>query len=171
MIKQNITKNRNSLIKFVLIITILLLIIILVGCSKVSSVLKEQDPLITTEQKPSVISEEGVVKTNNEGEVTIDVRYLGFKENSISFEIVMDTHSIDLDQYDLGQLSLLKDNKGNEYRPVSWDSKAGGHHRSGNLTFSLTVLADKINKIELTIQNIAGIKERVFEWQVNINKI
>lgn len=132
---------------------------------------EEQDPLITKEQKPSVISEEGVIKTNEEGEVTIEVKYLGFKENSISFEIVMDTHSIDLDQYDLGKLSLLKDNKGNEYRYVSWDSEVGGHHRSGNLTFSPVALADKINKIELTIQNVAGIRERVFEWQIDINKI
>ena len=163
MIKQNIIKNHNSLIKFILIIIILLLIIIPAGCSRVSSVKEEQNSLIITGQKPSVISEEGVVKTNNEGEVTINVRYLGFKENSMSFEVVMDTHSIDLDQYDLGQLSLLKDNKGNEYRPVSWDSEVGGHHRNGILTFSLTAPADKINKIELTIQNVAGIKERVFE--------
>ena len=75
----------------------------------------------------------------------------------------MNTHSVDLDGYDLGKLSLLRDDKGNQYLPVSWNSQPGGHHREGVLTFQ-SPDAD-FQFLDLIIQNTAGVGERAFRWE------
>lgn len=80
----------------------------------------------------------------------------------------MDTHSVNLDQYDLKQLAVLCDDTGNEYRPASWESAAGGHHRQGTLTFALpaSVREGKAKYVEMVIREVAGIKERVLKWEL-----
>jgi hypothetical protein len=100
--------------------------------------------------------------------VTIDVEWIKAEDNSLIFDVAMNTHSVDLDQYNLGQLAILRDNTGKEYHPVSWDSAPGGHHRRGTLSFPLP---DSLNQggtsyIEIVIQDVAGIKERVLKWDL-----
>ncbi len=63
---------------------------------------------------------------------------------------------------------MLRDDTGNEYRPVSWDSAPGGHHRKGTLTFVLpdSLSQGKAKYVEIVIQDVAGIKERVLKWEL-----
>ena len=76
----------------------------------------------------------------------------------------MNTHSVDLDGYDLGKLALLRDDAGKEYLPVFWDSPTGGHHREGVLTFQIT---DSENQyFNLIIRDVAGVEERTFHWEL-----
>ncbi|MCL5070611.1 MAG: hypothetical protein M1308_06915 [Actinobacteria bacterium] len=113
----------------------------------------------------SSLPDSDMLRSNSDGEVTIDVKYLGYKDNLLSFDIAMDTHSVDLDQYDLAKLSELTDDKGNKYPVVSWDSAPGGHHRTGKLTFSQPDTQDKPGTLILIIRNVAGIAERMFKWE------
>ncbi len=86
------------------------------------------------------------------------------------FDVVMDTHSVDLDAYDLSQLSVLMADDGHEAASLSWDAPKGGHHRQGKLTFRDMALDGKplitsgTKGIELTIWDVAGVQQRSFKW-------
>lgn len=79
-----------------------------------------------------------------------------------SFEVVLDTHSVELNE-DLVQATILLDSNGKEYKPIVWEGDSPqGHHRKGVLRFDsvwpLTTL------IELKIRDIGGVPERTFKW-------
>ena len=95
--------------------------------------------------------------TSNENNVEFQVTPL----SSSKFEIAISTHSVQLD-FDLTQISKLKDNSGKEYEPLNWDGAGpGGHHRSGTLTFKPV---DKNAKsITLVITDSA---RREFKWDL-----
>lgn len=110
------------------------------------------------------------VQTNEGGSVTFEVEWIEVKNpaanDSLTFHVAMNTHSVDLDDYDLGELATLRDDSGNEYQPVSWESEPGGHHRSGTLVFRLpdSLRQGRAGYVEVVIRNVAGIDERVLKW-------
>ena len=141
----------------------LLAVLILAGCSSAATASKPQSappPVSSQPREPS----SAPVQSSSGGSVTIEAKSLGHQSDSLVFEVTMDTHSVNLDEYDLKQLATLKDDKGSEYRPVDWSSAPGSHHRSGKLVFAH---ADKSTKtFELVIRNVAGVSERVLRWRV-----
>ncbi len=149
--------------------TILIVAVIAAGCS---SRFVPQGKEETSPSSPSSSSSHtptnGLVQSNTGGSVTIDVEWVESGDDSLVFNIAMNTHSVDLDQYDLGELAVLRDNEGNEYHPTSWDSAPGGHHRSGTLTFPLpdSLRQESAKYLELVIQDIADITERVLKWEL-----
>lgn len=103
------------------------------------------------------------------GQVTFKASWAG-PAAGLVFTIVMDTHAVDLDGYDLAQLATLRVDGGPELTPVSWEAPAGGHHREGVLTFSdeqggKPVIGAQTRTIELIIRDVAGVPERVLAWQ------
>lgn len=103
-------------------------------------------------------------RTNTDGSVTVTVtsKDVSNKSETWVFEVVLDTHSFELNQ-DLVQTSVLVDDKGNEYKPVSWQGDPpGGHHRQGVLSFKS--ISPRPKSIELKIREVGGIKERIFKW-------
>lgn len=110
----------------------------------------------------------GLTQSNSEGYVTIDIKWMGTEENTLTFSVAMNTHSVDLDGYDLGKLAVLRDDTGEEYRPISWESAPGGHHRKGSLTFHLpdSVMRGEARYLELTINDVAGVNERNLRWEL-----
>ncbi len=139
-------------------IFILVVAVIAVGCSSPPP----------TSDEPNSQPTNGLVQSNTGGSVTIDVEWIKAENGSHIFNVDMNTHSVDLDQYDMGELAVLRDDTGNEYHSVSWDSAPGGHHRKGTLTFSLP---DSLNQgeaeyIEIVIRDVADIKERVLKWEL-----
>lgn len=111
----------------------------------------------------------GESRVSQAGRVTITVTWLNGSEEP-SFWVVMDTHAVDLDGYDLAQLGVLRTDQSVEVGPTAWDAPAGGHHREGTLRFPSTtddgalVLGADTQGVELIIRNVAGIPERKFEW-------
>lgn len=82
----------------------------------------------------------------------------------IVFQIVFDTHSVDLD-FDVSQIAELRDEKGSTYGAPVWSGDPpGGHHRKGTLTFPKSI--EKASNVTLTLKDISGIKERTFEWKL-----
>lgn len=112
------------------------------------------------------------VQSSDGGSVTIDVEWVEAKNpaagDSLTFHVGMNTHSVELDGYDLGELAILRDGTGNEYQPVSWESEPGGHHRSGTLIFSLpdSLRQGKAEYVEVVIRSVAGIDERILKWDL-----
>lgn len=109
-------------------------------------------------------------RTSNAGQVTIAATWEG-PEASTTFTVVLDTHSVDLDGFDLRQLAVLRTDAGREARPTAWDAPAGGHHRSGTLSFPATaadgspLLGPETRRIELVIRDVA-VPERTFTWEL-----
>ncbi len=109
------------------------------------------------------------VQTHEGGQVTIKVTWQGRSAGPI-FTVEMDTHTVNLDSYDLRQLAVLRTDQGQEIRPSRWNAPPGGHHRTGTLTFPATtasgtpVIGPKTRMLELIIRKVSGIPERSFRW-------
>ncbi len=99
-------------------------------------------------------------QTNSEGPVTIKITPK--LSSGLAFEMVLDTHSEELDA-DLIQVTTLKDENDKEYKPIRWEgSPPGGHHREGVLTFG--TIARPPRTLQLVIRGIGGVLERKFLW-------
>jgi hypothetical protein len=107
-------------------------------------------------------------QTNDGGQVTIKATWSGASAGP-TFDVVMDTHAVDLDGYDLTQLAVLRV-EGREVQPVGWDAPKGGHHRQGMLRFPATrsdgtpLIGSDTRAIELIIRDVADVPERIFSW-------
>lgn len=103
-------------------------------------------------------------QTNGEGPVSVQVTPADLTQDKWKFEIVLNTHSVELD-YDLTQLVVLVDSSGNQYKPAAWEGDPpGGHHREGVLIFEAP--NPKPLSIILQINNIGSIERRAFFWNI-----
>jgi len=102
--------------------------------------------------------------SNSSGGVTVKVTHRAPQPpNEIRFEVVLDTHSVNLDDYDLKNLALLRDAKGKTYEPLKIENKGSGHHREAVIFFPEPSAK---GSIEVVIKDIANVKERVFRFSV-----
>ena len=105
----------------------------------------------------------GLTQTQAGGGVTVKVTYLNPKaSDDVRFQVILDTHSVNLDGYDLKALSVLQDDAGKTYQPTGVENKGSGHHRE--VTVSFPKATPEIKWLELVIKDIAGAKERTFRW-------
>lgn len=99
-------------------------------------------------------------QTNSEGKVSVTATPTN--QSDWSFEITLNTHSVDISE-DLTQVSVLVDENNNEYKPIEWQGDPpGGHHRKGVLRFGEITPQPRL--ITLFIHQIGGINVRKFEW-------
>jgi len=107
----------------------------------------------------------GITRSNSGGGVTVNVTYPhSQKPGEARFDVVLDTHSVSLDGYDLTELSLLRDGSGTTYKPSRVENKGSGHHRETAVVFPVDF--SSVKRLELVIRDIAGIKERTFLWEL-----
>ena len=165
---------RNS----VLIIFIITVASLVAGCSSRFEPVKDgemspvPDPTGSEVNASTNTPAGNPVQSSEGGSVTIDVEWVEIEnlaeKDSLTFHVAMNTHSVDLDDYNLGELAMLRDDSGNEYQPASWESEPGGHHRNGILTFSLpdSLRQGRAEYVEVVIRSVAGIDERVLKWEL-----
>lgn len=96
-------------------------------------------------------------RKNSEAGVTITAEY---HSNTSEIKLHLHAFSVPLD-YELGKISYIRDGNGNIIKPDAWDGGSGGQHLEGTLKFPKF---DDSKGFELVIQDIAGVKERVFKW-------
>lgn len=115
-------------------------------------------------QSPPTAPSNNQTQTNEGGNVTVAVTPQELTpEKPAMFEVVFDTHSVDLD-FDAAAASDLRDDKGTSYGVPVWNGDPpGGHHRKGTLTFPAPL---ESTSVKLTLRDISGIKEREFEWKL-----
>ncbi len=107
--------------------------------------------------------ESGLTRIRSAGGVTVKVTYLNPQSGEETrFDVSLDTHSVNLDAYDLKALSVLREGAGKEHKPSRVDNKGSGHHRQVILVFDRP--ASKSKQLKLVIKEIAGVKERSFSW-------
>ena len=99
------------------------------------------------------------------GGVTAKVTFLNPKNgDDHRFQVVLDTHSVNLDAYDFKNIAVLRDHAGKSYVPVAVENKGSGHHREAIVY--LPNIAPEMKRIELIIKDVAGVKERTFVWNL-----
>ncbi len=158
----------------VLLMIILVTVITAAGCSKRIEPGKDGEVTPASSSTISMVNAttSDPVQSNGEGNVTIDVEWIEIEnlaeKGSLTFYVTMNTHSVNLDNYDLRELATLRDDSDNEYQPVSWESASGGHHRKGTLVFSLpdSLRQGSAEYVEVVIRSVAGIDERILKWEL-----
>jgi hypothetical protein len=103
-------------------------------------------------------------KIDEQASVTVIITPIDISPQSKEwkFDVVINTHSVELDQ-DMTKVSILVDDNGKEYKPLRWEGgEAGGHHREGVLIFN--EVASNIKSVELKISGIGGV-DRNFIWK------
>ena len=103
-------------------------------------------------------------KIDEQASITVTVTPIDILSQSKEwkFDIIMSTHSVELDQ-DMTKVAILIDNQGKEYKALNWEGPSGGHHREGVLIFSQITSIPK--SIELKISDIGDVV-RSFVWQL-----
>jgi hypothetical protein len=113
-------------------------------------------------------TESPLTKSNSEGAVAIKTTFLPEKSNNnqLVFEVVMNTHSVDLTQYDLSKLASITFDQDSgipgmfEWEPENTDS----HHMMGNLIWNGDV-GENYKNINLNLSNIDNVPARMFTWK------
>lgn len=80
--------------------------------------------------------------------------------------VTLDTHSVELDGFDLALLAKMRVDGGEWTAPTAVEMPRGGHHRSGTLTFAAMPAAalGSARLIELRIADV-GVPERLLRWE------
>lgn len=125
---------------------------------------KELAPVVNQVNEQTTTKQTWETKTEEQASVTVVVTPLDLSSNSKEwkFDVVMDTHSVELDQ-DMTKIAVLVDDQGKEYKPISWDGPIGGHHREGVLIFNQ--ISSNPESVELKISDIGDVV-RIFKWDV-----
>lgn len=107
---------------------------------------------------------------DSQGAVIVSVKPYNLKssQKSLSFQVAMDTHSIDLSM-NLVDLATIYTDTGLKVPALNWDAPSGGHHISGTLTFPAFLddkpILDGAAKLTLVIKGL-DVPERVFSWDL-----
>jgi hypothetical protein len=111
--------------------------------------------------------ENTLTKTQSDGAVAVKATLIPEKsnKNKLDFEIVMNTHSVDLLQYDISNISEVSFGTEPATQDFKWDaSSSDSHHMMGYLIWNGDVKEGNDN-ISLNIKGIDDIPSRVFNWQ------
>jgi Spy/CpxP family protein refolding chaperone len=126
---------------------------------------------------PLAGSPQQLTQEDTQGAVTVSATLLTpdkpRTDGKLAVQVKLDTHAVDLDQYQLEKLAVLRDAQGYEIQAVGLESPNGsGHHREGVLTFPGTdgngkpLLSPEAKSLTLILRGIGGVSERVFRWQL-----
>jgi hypothetical protein len=138
---------------------------ILIGAAIIAIVMAGNDtpsqptPLNNPQQASTSSFNSIITGTTDDGDVAIELHPIEITENKLIFEISVNTHSVDLSQFDLKKIITL-DYNGKTTRPVS-APQLGGHHVFDSLIFTVD---ETPSSFTVTIESVPKIEKRVFEW-------
>ncbi len=171
---RGIYASRHWKAPFIIVPGLLILIgWLLIGCSRSPEVqtdlpIDNQQPVI---QDDTQVKSQNLERVDRQGSVEVAVIPAGFDMDSdgmLSFEISMNTHSVDL-SIDLAKLSTLATDHGVILSASSW-SGGNGHHVGGILSFPVRAadgspIVSGAQKLTLTIRDV-DVPERLFVWEL-----
>lgn len=154
--------NRMNKIIILVIIPVTLIILFLVFVNGKSG---DSNPQISVQPVQTSFLLEEQKDKQRAVSVSVEPTSLGPSLAIWDFKIALDTHSVALDQ-DMTKASVLIDDHGNNYQPITWEgTEPGGHHRDGILKFkSINPFPENVT---LIIKDIGGISQRIFKWKLN----
>ena len=110
------------------------------------------------------------MRIDQQGAIIVEITPLNLDSptDTLEFDVVMTTHSIDLIM-DLATLATLTTDTGVSVESTLWDAPLGGHHVEGKLIFPTTKdgksILEGATKLTLTIINVDA-PSRIFEWEL-----
>lgn len=154
--------------------------LVLAGCSQAVSAggappapTRTPPPSATPSAKsesPEAASATGETRTDDQGSVVFSVTPLNLASpgETLEFEVVMNTHSVDLG-WDLAARSILQTDTGVEVGATGWPI-GGGHHYGATLSFpAITADGEPIlegsTQLTLIIRD-TDVPERRFTWEL-----
>lgn len=116
-----------------------------------------------------------VTQQDTQGAVTVEVTLLTpdqpRADGTLAVQVKLDTHAVDLEQYQLEKLAVLRDAQGREVEALAIESASGdGHHRQAVLTFPAIdadgkpLLSPETEGLTLVLRGVGGVPERAFRW-------
>ena len=109
---------------------------------------------------------DSTTRTSEGGQVTVVATWNGPTAGA-AIEVVLDTHSVDLDALDLADATLRND-RGETLTARPWAAPKGGHHREGALTFdgNAPEFFAGAKWVELVLVGVGDLPERTLRWEV-----
>lgn len=156
--------------RFITLIFLILTLFITACASATSSPLPTQpqpDPASTNSASPEF---DLATRMDDQGSIIFEATPLNLNQTgeSLKFNIVLSTHSIDLSM-DLAATATLSTDTGATVKSTLWDAPRGGHHVEGKLIFPATQdgksILEGAGKLTLTITNVDALT-RTFEWEL-----
>ncbi|MBI5935765.1 MAG: hypothetical protein HY867_18835 [Chloroflexi bacterium] len=153
-----------------LIPSLLILTLILAACSATPASLPTDPAPDSVSSSDSAAPFDSAMRTDGQGAIIFEITPININAptESLEFEIILTTHSIDLSM-DLATQATLTTDTGLTVQATLWDAPRGGHHVEGKLIFPASVdgksILDGATKLTLTILNVDA-PSRVFEWEV-----
>lgn len=128
-------------------------------------------PTSTEQSAAPQISPNDLTRVDQQGAVIVEVTPLDLEQpgENLEFDVVLETHSVDLSM-DLATLATLTTDTGLSVQAALWDAPRGGHHVSGKLIFPATKdgrpILEGASTLTLTLLNVDA-PARVFKWELN----
>lgn len=143
-------KIRNIPIEYLLLIAIILALVIVLYTDLKTT--KKSERTTGTSQSATLPTKR---IEKEEGSVTVAIEYLPEKsdDKKVTFQIVLDTHSVNLDSFGF-QKDIIP-------TPTKVSESGGGHHRKAEVSFQKTS-----NPFTVTIKDIANIPKREFNFSI-----
>lgn len=110
------------------------------------------------------LKKETGVKTviSNENNVEVSVGPPVLENGKLISDVAFNTHSVELN-FNPKEISFIRSESQKETPAVSWEGlEESGHHRSGRLIFP----AIPGKNLTVIIKNVAGVKERIFDFNI-----
>ena len=150
-------KNYESYIIYgLLVLVIFVLIFAVYGFSKTTGATVKNVGENTEETFESI----GSVNTEP-GSASVELTPYDMRNNQLKVKIAVNTHSVDLSQFDLKQIISLE-YEGKTIKPISAPSLRG-HHSNGELIFNIE---KELNLFTIKIKGIPKVEDRIFTWQI-----
>ncbi len=102
----------------------------------------------------------GQQKSQEKSEAGVTAKVvLESSDGTMKFKIALETHTVALNGYKFDEIVALRAD-GKDYKGTVLSQEGSGHHRGALIEFE----NPKTKKFEIIIKDVAGVKERVFEF-------
>jgi hypothetical protein len=113
----------------------------------------------------SVSAQDALTRRDGQGAVTVVVTLAGLPQVGVPIRatVVLDTHTVALDDVAFERAVALRTPEGAEVAPASVEGvTGGGHHRQAVVVFP--PLTEQ-GTVRMVVRNVGGIGERIFVWE------
>ena len=112
-----------------------------------------------------VSAQDALTRRDGQGAVTVVVTLAGLPQAGMPIRatVVLDTHTVALDDVVFERAVALRTPGGAEVAPTRVEGvKGGGHHRQAVVVFPAVT---EQGTVRMVVRNVGGIAERVFVWE------
>lgn len=113
----------------------------------------------------SVSAQDALTRRDGQGAVTVVVTLAGLPQVGVPIRatVVLDTHTVALDDVVFERAVALRTPGGAEVAPTRVEGvTGGGHHRQAVVVFPPVT---EQGTVRMVVRNVGGIAERVFVWE------